>query len=862
MNVLTAESALQSSFSDPTSFYPRMMDDPLLSSSNTNINYNNLPQPIPPTTFVQTQRTIQQQQTVEMPVLENMQCANLAANPTAVTLPQTIQFVQTHIDSTPVTTAVVYQIANSSICAVPSANQTSHIINNVTPIRIISASTDSLPTTIVQPTQKYRKILEKGQNTANRTIQIQPNPTVNQLQQVVAIRSNDTLVDGSTIDTNPIIINPTTVMYTTATDASTVTSVNPMQNIQLIDGTTILATHVPTTILVDSKNRNETQMQRMPVTVPKVKEVKRSTHNAIERRYRTSINDKIVELKTILVGTGGKLNKSAILKKSIDKINDLENENYDLKMENARLREVLTGANGAGDTNIDNSTLKNLLLQKTLKHQKRRYTHSSTGLSADYNSGTDRMTPPPTSDESNPSLSPARSDNTAGSMPSSPLGDEEISTEISHSYHDSEHPAAKRVRTSNRGMATHSKLALCVFMFAIITLNPLASLLSNGSSRGSDFDGMVSPSRRNILASNTPAADLFSSIWQQFSASALIFAINCIILFACMIKLFAYGDPFISSSSPIATAYLKQKQIADLEFQRGNGDAAFNAYEKCLEMFDVTLPQSLFGLVTMTLLQFVRCCWHRIHIGQWILRKYTQYTRSDETRADAMNSAKELAEILNRCNQIHLSRAMKRAGHGLVLTMYAVNMAEVAENISPLSLIDVYLTAALRCRRNYLYLFSWLCSRYYLYKAKTVSYALCGQKLPLKYNWIFNNVHGYKFICKYAFEEPLIAEKTSEIDSSIFSHEINALEPLALVFRVSSTSFDFYWLIYLPSFWFVFFKKDYNEHLLKCGLQCLIGINCDVQNEVKSIQINDATAISEVLNYGELLKQSKYFFSG
>lgn len=54
-------------------------------------------------------------------------------------------------------------------------------------------------------------------------------------------------------------------------------------------------------------------------------------------------------------------------------------------------------------------------------------------------------------------------------------------------------------------------------------------------------------------------------------------------------------------------------------------------------------------------------------------------------------------------------------------------------------------------------------------------------------------------------------------------------------------------------------KQDYNEHLLKCGLQCLIGTNCDAKNEVKPVQINDVTAISEVLNYGELLKESKYF---
>lgn len=37
-------------------------------------------------------------------------------------------------------------------------------------------------------------------------------------------------------------------------------------------------------------------------------EGKRSSHNAIERRYRTSINDKITELKDMIVGTEAKVN--------------------------------------------------------------------------------------------------------------------------------------------------------------------------------------------------------------------------------------------------------------------------------------------------------------------------------------------------------------------------------------------------------------------------------------------------------------------------------------------------------------------------------------------------------------------------
>lgn len=41
-------------------------------------------------------------------------------------------------------------------------------------------------------------------------------------------------------------------------------------------------------------------------------EGKRSSHNAIERRYRTSINDKITELKDMVVGTEAKVSSLVV----------------------------------------------------------------------------------------------------------------------------------------------------------------------------------------------------------------------------------------------------------------------------------------------------------------------------------------------------------------------------------------------------------------------------------------------------------------------------------------------------------------------------------------------------------------------
>ena len=67
---------------------------------------------------------------------------------------------------------------------------------------------------------------------------------------------------------------------------------------------------------------------------------RRSAHNVIEKRYRSSINDKIVELKDIVAGEGAKMNKSLILRKAIEYIKFLQAQNIKLKQENAKLAQL------------------------------------------------------------------------------------------------------------------------------------------------------------------------------------------------------------------------------------------------------------------------------------------------------------------------------------------------------------------------------------------------------------------------------------------------------------------------------------------------------------------------------------------
>lgn len=242
-------------------------------------------------------------------------------------------------------------------------------------------------------------------------------------------------------DKQPMLLQANPVMYTTAG--------NDGQNIQLVNapGTIVL-----NSLVLDSENKFS-----IGTGPPKVKEVKRSAHNAIERRYRTSINSCIVELKNIVVGAEAKLHKSAILRKAIDHIRHLQNQNNKLKQENMYLKNIMTESKHG---------LKDLLTSQ----------QNASALT------------PPRSDESNPSLSPTHSDS---SMPSSPFGDSGMKDDSDDSS-DS---------TSVRGMSSHSRLTLCMFMFAVFIINPFSKMLNGYSGSSMDSGSMEGDSvRRTILS--------------------------------------------------------------------------------------------------------------------------------------------------------------------------------------------------------------------------------------------------------------------------------------------------------------------------------------------------------------------------
>ncbi|XP_022247982.1 sterol regulatory element-binding protein 2-like isoform X2 [Limulus polyphemus] len=534
-----------------------------------------------------------------------------------------------------------------------------------------------------------------------------------------------------TYTTTPVVCVPpsfttvSNVMDTTASPVQTVVSTQP--------ASAIWTTGIPVVLDPDKLPINRITTLK---TVPEKGE-KRSAHNVIERRYRSSINDRIMELKNIVAGEDAKLNKSAVLKKTIDYIRFLQNANKKLRQENMALKMVSK-------------------VQKTEEHGDL----SSELLKADVNIVSE-FSPPP-SEESRRLHEDSSSSEAFSPHLYSPDG----------SKFDSFLGSSKSVDQSDNfittGMLDHSRMALCVFVLAILSFNPFSHLLSNRNGI-TDPEALSSLWTGRTILSSSPADDYEGKWSNWFFSSFTVWIINFTIILGLMIKLFIYGEPLLKIKSPHSMMFWKHRKQADFDLAKGDYSSANSQLQLCLRALGRPLPTCTLVLVTSITWQIIRQFLHRLWIGQLMNKKAGGLKTLQNVREECFQNT---AHVYHRLNQLHLL-GYNGESHleGINLALCAVNLAEMAgDSLSRETRADIHISAALRIKESFPYCLHFF-TKYFLSLAKE----LCNSENQVSvFQWLFLP-DGYRFFVTntWSYKE----------DDTVFSSLENIGDPLSYVSR-------------------------------------------------------------------------------
>uniref|UniRef100_A0A669DU89 Sterol regulatory element-binding protein 1 n=1 Tax=Oreochromis niloticus TaxID=8128 RepID=A0A669DU89_ORENI len=519
-------------------------------------------------------------------------------------------------------------------------------------------------------------------------------------------------------------LKPDPCMVTTVAPTS-LAATTPAQSTSLqafMGGGTILTT-VPVMVDAEKLPINRIAISGKPTGQPHKGE-KRTAHNAIEKRYRSSINDKIVELKDLVAGTDAKLNKSAVLRKAIDYIRYLQQTNQKLKQENMALKMAAQ----------KNKSLKDLVAMEV-------------DGQADVKS---ELPTPPASDVGSPtSFSHCGSD----SEPDSPMGEDTKST----------------AGGSAIGMLDRSRMALCAFTFLFLSLNPLAALFcSSGSSSSGNAEAVgTHHAGRTVLADSWGWMD-----WML--PTILVWLLNGILVSGVLIRLLVYGEPVTRPHSGSSVLFWRHRKQADLDLARGDFAQASHNLWTCLKALGRPLPTSQLDLACAALWSLLRFCLQRLWVGRWLAARAGGLRSDRPLQEDACKSSRDAALVYHRLHQLHMTGKLNGSHLSAVhMSLSAVNLAECAGSCLPVaSLAEIYVSAALRVKASLPRILHFT-SRVFLSSARQACLSSSGS-VPPAMQWLCHPL-GHRF---FVDGDWAIRSTPKE---SIYSQAGNTVDPLAQV---------------------------------------------------------------------------------
>ncbi|XP_017370336.1 sterol regulatory element-binding protein 1 isoform X4 [Cebus imitator] len=561
----------------------------------------------------------------------------------------------------------------------------------------------------------------------------------------------------------------------------------------LVSGGTILAT-VPLVVDADKLPINRLAAGSKAPGSAQSRGEKRTAHNAIEKRYRSSINDKIIELKDLVVGTEAKLNKSAVLRKAIDYIRFLQQSNQKLKQENLSLRtavhkskslkDLVSACGSGGNTEV---------LMEGVKTEVE-----------------DTLTPPP-SDAGSPFQSSPLSLGSGGGGSGGSGSDSEPDSPV---FEDSQATPEQRPTAHSGGMLDRSRLALCTLVFLCLSCNPLASLLgARGLPSPSETTSIYHSPGRSVLGTESREGPG----WAQWLLPPVVWLLNGLLVLVSLVLLFVYGEPVTRPHSGPAVHFWRHRKQADLDLARGDFAQAAQQLWLALRALGRPLPTSHLDLACSLLWNLIRHLLQRLWVGRWLAGWAGGLQRDCALRVDARASARDAALVYHKLHQLH-TMGKYTGGHltATNLALSALNLAECAgDALSVATLAEIYVAAALRVKTSLPRALHFL-TRFFLSSARQVCLAQSGS-VPLAMQWLCHPV-GHRF---FVDGDWAVLSTPRE---SLYSLARNPVDPLAQVTQL------------------------FREHLLERALNCVAQPNPSPGSADGDKEFSDALGYLQLLN--------------
>ncbi|KAM6966577.1 sterol regulatory element-binding protein 2 [Tautogolabrus adspersus] len=457
---------------------------------------------------------------------------------------------------------------------------------------------------------------------------------------------------------------------------------------------------------------------------------RRTTHNVIEKRYRSSINDKIIELRDLVMGNDAKMHKSGVLRKAIDYIKYLQQVNQKLRQENLALK-------------MGNQKNKPVILSEDVELKQEIV-----------------MMSPPASDSGSGSGSPPQfSPYCVDSEPGSPL--------LDHEPMKSEPDSPSSV-----GVMDGSRLLLCALTFFCLSLNPLPSLLGSEDSGGPGLSPGHGASR-SLFSLPNHSQD-FASWLRCLLPWVMVWVLSGVgAVWGCVRVLYLW-EPVTPLHSPKSVSFWRHRKQADLHFNRGDYTAAAASLETCLSVLTRALPSTNLELVCSLSWNVVRYFLHRPTPLGWLVHQ----VRGKHEGEEARTSARDAALVYHRLSQLQLTGKLPQRSSlwALSLSLSAVNLSESAQGkMAASQLTQIYITAATALRTILGHHLTCL-PGYLLSSAEAAANQSETKHIPDCLRWLFTPLGRQFFLsCDWSVR--------SESTVGVYTSERDPVDPIAQLHR-------------------------------------------------------------------------------